>query len=151
RRSPSTSRASRAGSRVRSPSGPTRSGRCSCGSTSNGCSTTWKSENPRTRPPTSTLRSRISLRCCRRLSRVRASPLPRRHRLRILPQPDVPCARLVLRERVAPALLGRLLVLEALVVPREADGELHVLAPRAPRLYLVVAGKTWLTVGDRAS
>src|SRR5262245_54496038 len=66
-----------------------------------------------------------SLRCCRRLSRVRASPLPWRRRLRILPQPDVPCARLVLRKRVAPALLGRLLVLEALVVPREADSELR--------------------------
>src|SRR5262249_52751665 len=68
--------------------------------------------------------SRISLRCCRRLSRARASPLPWRRRLRILPQSDMPCAGLVLRERVATALLGCLLVLEALVVPREADGEL---------------------------
>src|SRR5262245_19561258 len=91
---------------------------------STGCSTTWKSESPRTRPPTSTLRSRISLRCCRHLSRVRPSPLPWWHRLRILPQADAPCAGLLVRERVASALFGRLLVLEALVVPREADGEL---------------------------
>src|SRR5215510_10628821 len=95
-----------------------------CASTPTGCSTTWKNESPRTRPPTSTLRSRISLRCCRHLSRVRASPLPWRRRLRILPQTDVPCARLVLRERVATAFLRRLLVLEALVVPRKADCEL---------------------------
>jgi hypothetical protein len=37
----------------------------------------------------------------------------------------VPCARLVLRERVPPALLRRLLALKALVVPREADCELR--------------------------